>query len=338
MHGLTNYNEHLIPDPILDDNGVREIIGEAFSDIPTRRQFKSATKGIYIALCQRSAELDDSTAENAVAIYRFFRDSTEDPNQINNYSNNVLLGNVAISAAQTGNLDLWRFVCLPKLSLEVSDQREYARWKYDFSNHRYDTLKPVLPFDQRLIEGFRSFNINPSLTLVLDDLEAPYLRTTNHRKSGFSGYESLKKPEQARALAGLVEMRTSIRDWISESTQNLNCEANVIFFSEMVEYSTFADLLATFELEVDERHTKILNQEMQLVREIFPQISYLECRIYAIRRIAQYAVEGAILYPRVSSGVYLASEYPVNLVWKKLTLLADIPTLFYLQDKDVRNL
>lgn len=145
------------------------------------------------------------------------------------------------------------------------------------------------------------------------------------------------KSEQTQALVGLEEMRKSIRDWISEWTQNLNCEKNVNFLSEMVDYSTFADLLAAFELEVDERHTKILKQEMQLVREIFPQISDLECRIYAIRRIAQYAVEGAILYPRFSNDVYLASEYPVNLVLKKLTLLADFPTLFYLHDKDVRN-
>lgn len=322
---------------------VKEVLNNEFAELLGTGDYKRANKSLYKFLLELPEDTDTEVAKRTAKIYKFFREATLEKPQKDNYENNRMLAEISFEAALTGEVNLWRFVCMPELSMETDERGNFERWSYRLGKFRYDTLTPPLRFDRQLISGLRLLGLESSLTFVLDDWEAPYLRTTDPSKQGYSSFKSLSQSEQVRALEGLSDVRRAMVSWIEYKTTELGLTPDIVkpdtlFLSEIIDYRNFTDMLSALELELDENYINILNLEMNFVRDSTPGVSDQECRIKAIRRVTQYAVEGAVLGPIMKNRIFLSSEFPVNLVWKKLTLLQNLPTLFYVQDSDVKNI
>ena len=319
-----------------------EVIKREFTEL-TGTELKRATKGLYKFFIDLPEDTNTEAFKRTASIYKFFREATLERPQKDNFENNLMLAERSFEAALTGKVNLWRFVCMPELSMETNKNGDFERWNYRLGRFRYDTLTPPLRFDKKLITDLRLLGLKPSLTFVLDDWEAPYVRTIDASKQGYSSFKALSENEQLRALDGLFGMRKATLAWIEDKTVELGLttdiiKPNILFLSELIDYKEFTELLEALELELDENYLNILNLEMAFVRKSTPGVTDQECRIKAIRRVTQYAVEGAVLAPSMQKSIYLSSEFPVNLVWKKLTLLQNLPTLFYVQDIDVKNI
>ena len=313
-------------------------------DMLIRKEAANRAKVSFTALTNNNNEPTDSkrntsnrkqtnseVIKSTDFLYNFL---TEKNNyQRNNQLNNQLLKSVATATVQTGKLSLWRFICMPEISLETQNN-QFKKWQYTFGSRRYDTLTPALPRDQQLIDGLKDRGINSELYFVIDDWEAPYLRTAKE-------FYSLPKDEKRKALEGLEPVRQQTSQWIYNTTNNTNLEPkDILYFSSRIEFPEFVDLMDAIPLELEPKYSGIYQEEQRFVQKSSPELSLLEKDLKAARRIAQYAVEGSIIIESgLTNGLYLNSEYPVQQVWKKLTLLSpDIPTLFYVKDEEVKNI
>ena len=275
----------------------------------------------------------------SVEIYRVLWTSIADQAFRGNASNNKLLALASQNAATTNKLEFYRFVCMPWVQLKTSN-RMFDRWSYEVGSYGYDTLTPAMPADLALVNAFDGI-IDTKITFVLDDWEVPYLRTTDDKNPGYSVFASLSKSQKLLALESLVGMRQDVSKWINESV-NYPAKTDILYFSKLIDYESFLVLLDDFEINFPENAQKLLWAEMSFVREsarrLRKVLSEFEVRVRAMRRISQYAIEGSILLEKFGNSVFLCSEYPVAQVLKKLTLISDIPALFYAKDSDVKNI
>src|SRR5690606_40909516 len=75
----------------------------------------------------------------------------------------------------------------------------------------------------------------------------------------------------------------------------------------------------TCALPILDEYQGIYNEELRFVQNSRPNDNALEQSMRAKLRISQYAVEGSILAASdLANAIYLNSEYPTILVWKKI--------------------
>jgi hypothetical protein len=310
----------------LTDNQRREVV---LSTSPDKDKLQKAAKPLAIAI-GNDIENKDSILL-ATKIYRFLLSQTQLDNQKENSDNNSLLATVSVNAAISKRIDFWRFVCMPEVSIDVNSNNTFDTWDYTLGSERYDTLSPALQRDSEIIDGMRALGITPQLFYVLDDWEAPWLRAENI-------FKKLSKSEQKKALEGLSDIRAVTSEWITKQTKEFD-PSGIIYFSSLINYRTFIDLMDMPLLESQVEYKIILEEEKNFVKKSSRRNpTDLEATAIAQKRIIQYATEGSILANTfLGNGIYLNSEYPVQVVWKKLTLFADLPTLFYVTDKEVKN-
>lgn len=282
------------------------------------------------ALTQLEVDSEE-LAQKATGLYQLVTAESQNPQLTNNSENNFLLAKSCVRAVDSGVLNLWRFVCLPDLTMESADGK-FTRWNYSFSISRYDTLTPCLDRDKQLLTRFNDFGISTRITFVVDDWEALWLRVDNQ-------YNALSASEHQSAMTSLNSLRQDMRRWIDTnlSTRNIT-SASLAYFSSFISYFDFITLKDQLLLESDVSYSGLLADEILFVRKALPELSLPNATRKAQGRIVQYATEGAILSATsLGDGIYLNSEYPTQSVWKKLSLIAKIPTLFYVKDKDIRN-
>ena len=310
----------------LTDEQRREVI---LSISPDKDQLQKAIKPLVVAV-ENDIE-NKNTILLATTIYRFLLSQTQLDNQKENAENNSLLATVSVNSAISKQIDFWRFVCLPEVSLGVNSNNTFDTWNYTLGSERYDTLSPALQRDSEVIDGMRALGITPQLFYVLDDWEAPWLRSENT-------FKKLSKSEQKKALESLSEIRDVTSEWITKQTKQFE-PSGIIYFSSLINYQTFTDLMDVPLLESRNDYKNTMEEEKRFVKESSRRI-LTDSEAYAIaqKRVIQYATEGSILANTfLANGIYLNSEYPVQVVWKKLTLFANLPTLFYVTDKEVKN-
>lgn len=244
--------------------------------------------------------------------------------QWNNWDNNDLLALSAIQAAATGKLPFWRFVCLPYVELE-RDASAFVSWKYSIGSRRYDTLNPALRYDKKLLASCEQIGIQPTLTFVFDDWEALFLRCRG-------SYELLSKQDKQTALERLEEVRAATTQWIAESVQGRDIAYNTLFFSQLIGYQEFCDLMDSFQLDMQAR---VINEEARFIKEASKDITETQAQREAHIRVSQYATEGALLQDQ---GIFLPAEYPITLVYTKLSLINKFASCFYVRDEQIKNM
>jgi len=268
--------------------------------------------------------VQNEATKKGIQVYKFLKELMV---QDVGTANRQLLSDLSFKAACEGKLMAWRFMCLPEVDLDVNT----LEWQAVFGTARYDTFTPSLDRDAQFLEGMRNLGIEVKLKIVLDDWEAPYLRSA-------SVFYKLSPEDQVTAIDNLKRLRSSIDQWVSKNSIN-GVPVQTLYISALVGFKEFVDLIDAQTLEMDPKYIGILSEEMRFVRESSGNVSEYECQGKASRRIAQYAAEGSIIASSdLGSGIYLNSEYPTKQVWKKLTLLAQLPTLFYVADSEVRNI
>ncbi|PIR43656.1 hypothetical protein COV24_01635 [candidate division WWE3 bacterium CG10_big_fil_rev_8_21_14_0_10_32_10] len=250
-----------------------------------------------------------------------------------NYNNNFLLALASLEAVRSGKLNLWRFVCLPELNIYIS-QGKFIEWSCIFDTKRYDTLSPAISYDQKIVDSIvKNTLIDPTINLVFNDWEGLFLRTISNN---VNLYFSLDLLERKKAQASLKYVRSSIIKWVKSKTKY---PYNIMFISDFIDFDSFVDAMDSLSMESFELYKGIFNEELEFVNKSEPNIGTLEKELKAMRRIRQYAVEGSVIGSSfLGQGVFLAAEYPVQQVWNKLTLLQPLSALFYVKDKDVRNI
>lgn len=292
----------------------------------------SEIPSVIVRAAKELEEVNENELKLASSLFQRLLDECKKPEMNGNKENNLLLARASIRAIQKGTMPLWRFVCMPRIGMVAKDSM-FERWTCEIGDTRYDTLSPALSRDFNIIELVRRHEITPNLYYVLDDWEVPWLRTE-------SDFNKLFKDEKEKALQNLFSIRTQTKDWITGTTKAFNNVPNqILFFSELIDYQSFCDLMDAPRLEATEAYQGTFEQEYQFIKKADFFMNDFERRRAAMRRIIQYATEGSILAnTSLGQGIYLNSEYPVQVVWKKLTLFAELPTLFYVTDKDVKNI
>jgi hypothetical protein len=303
---------------------------QVFSDTP--QDVNKLQKAISPLLAALKGNVEDkNTIQLAAQLFAFLRSQIKVENMMENARNNELLAEVAVQSAVSKTIDLWRFVCMPEISM-VSDQKTFIEWLCNMGTERYDTLSPALKRDAELIASCKELGITPKLYFVLDDWEVPWLRSEQQ-------FKSLSRPEQEKALDSLSSIRAQTENWIQETTQRCEITPGIVFFSSLINYQQFVDLMDAPLLESQAQYNGVFNEERRFVIESTRRkLTNEEANKKTSLRVIQYATEGGILASTfLGSGIYLNAEYPVQVVWKKLTLLSDLPTLFYVTDKEVKN-
>lgn len=319
---------------------VNNLLAESFKDVELRKIdfLRWVSRPFQAAML--NTDVPDESVSKAVEIYRVLWGSIADEAFRGNSSNNELLALASQDAAITNKLEFYRFVCMPWVKLKTSNGM-FDGWSYEVGTYGYDTLTPAMPADLTLFNALEGI-VDTKITFILDDWEVPYLRTTDYKKPGYSILSSMSQSQQLLALESLEGMREDVSKWINVSVVNYLVGTDILYFSKLIGYKSFLELLSEFEINFPENAQKLLNAEMAFVRESARRdkrtMSEFEIRIKAMRRISQYAVEGSILLETFGNSVFLCSEYPVAQVLKKLTLISDIPALFYAKDSDVKNI
>ncbi len=273
------------------------------------------------------------TIELAAKVYGFLMGQNKVENMRDNANNNILLAQIAIQAAISRRMDFWRFVCMPEISM-VKDGSKFVDWNCEIGSPRYDTLTSALDRDSEILAGLQQLGIKPQLYFVLDDWEVPWLRSEQD-------FRALSRSEQQKALEALSGIRQQTTNWINENAgKNSVANSGIIYFSSLIGYQRFVDLMDAPRLESESTYQGVFSEEKRFVIESARRVlTRQEADAKTGRRIIQYATEGSILANTfLTNGIYLNAEYPVQVVWKKLTLLADLPTLFYVTDKEVKNI
>lgn len=106
----------------------------------------------------------------------------------------------------------------------------------------------------------------------------------------------------------------------------------------MLLYKEFVELIENMSLVINPSYAGVLRGEVEFVKASTPDLSDMEAERKATLRFSQYAVEGAVVESVLLNWIYLNSEYPVVQVWKKLTFMSSIPTLFYVDNEAVKNI
>lgn len=304
-----------------------------------KRQFRKWVRDPFEVAISGAEKLSREEEQVAATVYARLWLSNVQESTRGNMENNSLLATSSISAAKTGEIDFYRFVCMPYIGL-VSDQGEFVSWKYVIGTYSYDTLTPAMSADKKLLSKFDGL-VQPRMTFILDDWEVPFLRTNDLSDVQTSGFLGLNPAAQELALKELEKVRNDVTKWIAQKTADYQIVPEVKFFSEIVGYKNFVDLVSAFQLEAP-TDEGIYKAEVDFVRKSIEREavkpSELGISIRASRRIAQYAVEGAILKEQFKNGIFLCSEYPTVPVWQKLNMISSIPSLFYVKDSEVKNI
>ena len=284
---------------------------------------------------QEADKLNEEVIRRAIQIYFVIQPLVKKEDQINNPKNNNLLVSSCLEAAKYGKLTAWRFVCMPKTDFNPNDLD--LPWKVTIGDARYDTLTPALPFDQGVVDALVKIRIGINITYVFDDWELPFLRVLD-LNTGESPFMALSPLDRARSLVALETVKKSVKKWIVEKLSKENIPYEIIFFSDLIPYQDFKDGVESLRFDTGSNLQGVFRAEEEFVRKADPYKSDMAVNRAVSTRIAQYAFEGIILREYFGWGIFLASEYPINTVWQKLSLFTGIPTLFYVTDRDVKNI
>ena len=194
-----------------------------------------------------------------------------------------------------------------------------------------------MPFDQGVVDALVKIRIGINITYVFDDWELPFLRVLD-LNTGESPFMALSPLDRARSLVALETVKKSVKKWIVEKLSKENIPYEIIFFSDLIPYQDFKDGVESLRFDTGSNLQGVFRAEEEFVRKADPYKSDMAVNRAVSTRIAQYAFEGIILREYFGWGIFLASEYPINTVWQKLSLFTGIPTLFYVTDRDVKNI
>jgi hypothetical protein len=222
--------------------------------------------------------------------------------------------------------EFWRFVCMPQIEITVNS------FSINWNNNRYDTLTPALEYDNKLIDLCREYDFSPSINLIIDDWELLFLREKDKVKTW--SRKSLNRFIDKE----IPRIRNQVRDWIENSLEWNQGVYSILFFSEFVDYE---DLLTEIKMRrVTLSVSKdLVKEETNFVLEIGDFNNRNRACEAAKTRVAQYSSEMKFLREskQICDVVYLGSEYPTGLVYRKLSSDKDFPALFYADDKDLKN-
>lgn len=246
----------------------------------------------------------------------------------NNKQNKKAVSKAIEEAVEQDQLRLWRYVCIPRITIENNE------WNLQFGDPRYDTLTQALSFDKDLISKLRAEGIEPTITFVLNDWEIIYLRNKQQ-------FEALGSATQQRLVQELKQVQERISAWITtEAATSLgSAQFDIQYFTDIIDPIVFEELMLAMVIEESEETMGILRSELDFIRKAGDVLTEEQALRMAMRRVAQYAVEGSVLQDWFGLGsLFLCSEYPIASVWKKINLLTTVPTIFYVNDRDVRNI
>lgn len=284
---------------------------------------------------QETDELNEDVIRRAIQIYFVVQSLVKKEDQINNTKNNNLLVTSCLEAAKYGKLIAWRFVCMPKTDFDPGDLD--MPWKVTIGDSRYDTLTPALPFDQKIVEKLENIGIDVNITYVFDDWELPFLRVLD-LNTGESPFLALSPEDQESCIVALGQVKKVVKKWVAKTLAKRTVPYDVVFFSDLIAYPDFQEGVESLRFDTGPDIQGVFRAEEEFVRRADPYKGDMSVNRAVATRIAQYAFEGIILSEYFRKGIFLASEYPIDTVWQKLSLSTRIPTLFYVKDEDVKNI
>lgn len=100
-------------------SSVKEVLNDVFAELLGTGEYKRANKSLYKFLLELPEDTDIEVAKRTAKIYKFFREATLERPQKDNYENNRMLAERSFEATLTGEVSLWRFVCMPELAMKI---------------------------------------------------------------------------------------------------------------------------------------------------------------------------------------------------------------------------